>query len=708
VELRLFGSVSVGFGDHEVPITGGQPARVLRALAVAPRRPVTTDGLVEAVWPRDPPANPAKALQTVVMRLRRAMGDGLVATVAGGYALGAEVHTDVEYCDALITQGLDHDRKEAERLAALTTALAVADGEPFAGLDEWEPARAETARLAERRARAEDECLALRADQHGPSSVIADLEAAVAREPTREQRWALLVKSLRDLGRTADALDALDRARRALAAELGVRPGPLLQSLEDELFVSAASPVDDPALRLERHRDAAESALADGDPGRAAKELAAAVDIARVTERPATAQADLQIALGRAQRRAGEPAAAQDALVAAATLARHAGDVPRLAEAALAASGETWQTSLDASAVAIELLQEALIALAPAPSPVRARLLARYAVTATHLRPSRELRKTVSEAEVIARIVDDPLATATVLLARSVIDQDPFRVAARRAVLQQLFDLASTNARPDWRAWGVTLLARLTAQEGDVEGALALLDDLEAGAAGVSDQLAAVATGQAGVLRATVRGNFDDALAAIDTSIRALEPTMIDPSGAAVFRWSQTTEAQLVYDQLDGAPAATMPFPLATMNAMATAYVAAVLGATGRAAEGIAVLGRIDPDDLSDLPRDFYWLSFVWALSRAVWELHAVEHADALHQLAAPVTGLLVVNQAFMFLGSVAHHAGLAAAVAGRASEAHDLLSAGLATHERLGSPHWTARSRRALETLRARAGESR
>ncbi len=526
-------------------------------------------------------------------------------------------------------------------MAALARALDAWIGDPLVGLEDWGPARVESARLAERRTCAEEEWLALRFEVAGPQAIVAELEAAVATEPLRERRWALLVKALRDTDRTADALEALDRARRILALELGVRPGAALQALEDELLTVTARRVDDPALRLERHLEAASAAQAEDDPRRAAKELA-----------------------------------------------------------------ETWQASLDASSFAIELLEEALAVLPPAPSPVRARLLARYAVVASHLHASDELLDTVSQADVIARIVDDPQTTATVILARSVVDQDPFRVAARRSDLQKLFELASTNARPEWRTWGVPHLARITAQEGDVDGALALLDNLEVGA--TSEQLATVAGGSARVLRATVRGSFDDALAAIDAATRALEPTMIDASGAAVMRWAQTTVVQLAYDQLEGAPDATMPFPLATMNAMTIAYVAAVLGATGRAAEGHAVLDRIDPDRLSDLPRDLYWLSFVWALGRAVWELDAAEHAVALHQLAGPVTDLLVVDGAFEFLGAVAHHSGLAAAVAGLRSEARDLLLSGLATHERLRSPHWTEASRLALESLPDRGGQSR
>jgi hypothetical protein len=92
-------------------------------------------------------------------------------------------------------------------------------------------------------------------------------------------------------------------------------------------------------------------------------------ELARESGRSAAAKADLLIAFGRAQKLAGEPAGAQEALVEGATLARHATDPGRLAEAVLGASGETWQTSLDASSVAIGLLKEALCVLASCAIP---------------------------------------------------------------------------------------------------------------------------------------------------------------------------------------------------------------------------------------------------------------------------------------------------------------------------------------------------
>ena len=54
----------------------------------------------------------------------------------------------------------------------------------------------------------------------------------VAAEPLRERRWAMLMTALYRCGRQADALRAYQRARTTLGEELGVEPGPELETLE--------------------------------------------------------------------------------------------------------------------------------------------------------------------------------------------------------------------------------------------------------------------------------------------------------------------------------------------------------------------------------------------------------------------------------------------------------------------------------------------
>jgi hypothetical protein len=68
--------------------------------------------------------------------------------------------------------------------------------------------------------------------------------------------------------------------------------------------------------------------------------------------------------------------------------------------------------------------------------------------------------------------------------------------------------------------------------------------------------------------------------------------------------------------------------------------------------------------------------------------------AEALYQRLAPFTGLAIVSgAAISFRGTVAHHRGALALVAGRAQEAAALLAQAAAAHERLGAEVWRLRS---------------
>ena len=102
------------------------------------------------------------------------------------------------------------------------------------------------------------------------------------------------------------------------------------------------------------------------------------------------------------------------------------------------------------------------------------------------------------------------------MIARNIIDQDPLHREPRRRRFQRLLDLADREQQPQWRAAVLPSLARLTAQEGDVDGALVLLDEVAAYGEAVGDPVAAVAVGSRSVLHATVAGEHPEAIAAID------------------------------------------------------------------------------------------------------------------------------------------------------------------------------------------------
>ena len=62
--------------------------------------------------------------------------------------------------------------------------------------------------------------------------LIADLEAAVLRDPLREGLWAMLAIARYRAGRQSEALGAVADCRRVLADQTGVEPGPRLRQIE--------------------------------------------------------------------------------------------------------------------------------------------------------------------------------------------------------------------------------------------------------------------------------------------------------------------------------------------------------------------------------------------------------------------------------------------------------------------------------------------
>src|SRR5207344_1428808 len=102
--------------------------------------------------------------------------------------------------------------------------------------DRWEPARAEAARLESMRRAAEEAMLDARLQSGDHVAAAAEGKALVAAEPLSERRWALLALAQYRSGRQGDALRTVQRARRVLADELGVAPGPELLALEQRLL----------------------------------------------------------------------------------------------------------------------------------------------------------------------------------------------------------------------------------------------------------------------------------------------------------------------------------------------------------------------------------------------------------------------------------------------------------------------------------------
>ncbi|TVZ80424.1 putative ATPase [Streptomyces sp. BK340] len=236
VRYRILG-VTQAEDDQGTPKTVGGPRlrALLAALALRPGRATAPQTLIGEVWADDPPEDAPAALQALVGRLRRALGKDTVGSVPGGYRLAAtEDDVDLFVFESRVRTATSAlDRGDAEAAARdLDAALALWQGPALADLpDRTAAARADALRLEALRGRAETRLRLGRAQD-----VVPDLTELTAAHPYDEPLHALLIRALRDTGRTADALAAYESARRTLADTLGTDPGPELQALHASLL----------------------------------------------------------------------------------------------------------------------------------------------------------------------------------------------------------------------------------------------------------------------------------------------------------------------------------------------------------------------------------------------------------------------------------------------------------------------------------------
>ncbi|GAA3886244.1 BTAD domain-containing putative transcriptional regulator [Saccharothrix violaceirubra] len=182
-----------------VDVRGPRLRALLTRLAVDAGRVVPVARLVDALWPDDPPHDATAAVQSLVSRLRRAVGADAVSSHPDGYRLDAE--TDAVDFARLVAAGRDGEA------LALWRGPALPDLPAFA--PHWDDLR-------------------LTAVERSCADV-AELRALCVEHPAREALHARLMRVLHAEGRRADALAVFATARAHLAGELGVDPGPDLR-----------------------------------------------------------------------------------------------------------------------------------------------------------------------------------------------------------------------------------------------------------------------------------------------------------------------------------------------------------------------------------------------------------------------------------------------------------------------------------------------
>ncbi|WP_158939497.1 BTAD domain-containing putative transcriptional regulator [Streptomyces sp. NRRL S-87] len=255
-----------------VHLGGARQRTVLTMLLLAPGRIVSVDSLIDAVWPAGAPTTARNQIAICVAGLRKAFKDAgsLISTAHPGYVLHPLEHRiDAAAFDEAVRQARELARsgKNPEACDAYAEALSLWRGRALEGVT-GPRVEQEAARLEELRLDVHEEYAGLRLQLGRHRVLIPELHALVKEHPLREQARAHLMLAHYRSGRRADALALYREGRRLLSEELGIEPGPVLQSLHDlvlsdspELTQPPADPAPAPAPHIAAQLPAASASF---------------------------------------------------------------------------------------------------------------------------------------------------------------------------------------------------------------------------------------------------------------------------------------------------------------------------------------------------------------------------------------------------------------------------------------------------------------
>jgi YVTN family beta-propeller protein len=250
VKFRLLGRVEARSDGRELALGGPKQRALLAMLLLDANKTVSRDRLIDGLWGERPPPTAAHTLDNYVSRLRKELSGGRLSRNPPGYVLLVEPdELDLDLFERLFRDGREAqargDAKEAA--ATLRSALDLWRGVALADVL-YEPfAATESPRLEERRLMALEQRIDADLELGRDDELVPELEALVRDHPFRERLLYQLMLGLYRSGRQAEALGALQAAKRRFAEELGLEPGPQLRDLERLILeqdpqLSASSP----------------------------------------------------------------------------------------------------------------------------------------------------------------------------------------------------------------------------------------------------------------------------------------------------------------------------------------------------------------------------------------------------------------------------------------------------------------------------------
>ena len=237
MQFGILGPLEVSRDGEPLRLGGTSQRALLALLLVHANETLSSERLIDELWPEQPPASGVAALQVRVSQLRKALGSAaqLLETRPSGYLLRVRRgELDLERFSTLLD---DADGAEPAVAAEhLREALALWRGAPLADLSYEAFAQAPIRRMEELRLVALERRIEADLALGRNAALVGELRALVREEPLRERLHGALMLALYRSGRQAEALEIYRDARRTFIAELGLEPSPPLQQLEQAIL----------------------------------------------------------------------------------------------------------------------------------------------------------------------------------------------------------------------------------------------------------------------------------------------------------------------------------------------------------------------------------------------------------------------------------------------------------------------------------------
>jgi predicted ATPase/DNA-binding SARP family transcriptional activator len=236
---------------RQLAVAGTKRRALLAPLLLHAGEVVSVERLIDDLWGLRPPKTAKNTVQAHVANLRKTLSPAhdqdvqgaLLVTQPPGYSLQLGQHElDLARFERLVAQGRMVVGTDPEVASArFREALALWRGPALADLSPGALLQPEIGRLEEQRLAVIEERIEADLALGRHAELIGELKTLVSEYPLRERFLDQLMVALYRSGRQVEALEVYGQARNWLTDELGIDPGPALQSRQQAILVQDAS-----------------------------------------------------------------------------------------------------------------------------------------------------------------------------------------------------------------------------------------------------------------------------------------------------------------------------------------------------------------------------------------------------------------------------------------------------------------------------------